>query len=141
MKKIFAIIFVAIPLAFGSICMADANIPNLVGTWTVKAEGGVVVKGADQGPGTHHKGPFSTLAAEAVISEQQGRVVHGTFKSPRASEKFIAVIGHDNKTFHYADQDGFIDGRIIDKDTIEIVYRHVTVNDIVAAVGIWTRKK
>jgi len=141
MNKLVTIICALIALVGSSICMADTNIPNLVGTWTVKAEGGVVVKGAEQGQGTHHKGPFSTLAAEAVIAEQQGRVMHGTFKSPRASEKFIAVIGHDNKTFHYADQDGFIDGRIIDKDTIEIVYRHVTAADTVAAVGIWTRKK
>jgi hypothetical protein len=141
MNKLAPIICALILLVGSSICMADANIPNLVGTWTVKAEGGVVVKGAEQGPGTHHKGLFSTLTAEAVITEQQGRVMHGTFKSPRASEKFIAVIGHDNKTFHYADQDGFIDGRIIDKDTIEIVYRHVTAADTVAAVGVWTRKK
>jgi hypothetical protein len=112
-----------------------------VGTWTVKGEGGVVVWGNEPGKGTHHRGPFSTITAEALIAEQQGRVMHGTFKSPRASEKFIAVIGHDNKTFHYADQDGFMDGRIIDKDTIELVYRHVTGADTVVAVAVWTRKK
>lgn len=120
---------------------ADSTIPNLVGVWTVKAEGGVILRGAEQGPGTHHKGEFSALDAEVVVTKQQGRVLHGMFKSAKSSEKFIAVIGHDNETFYYADQDGFLDGIIEDKDTIQVIYRHVTGNDIVAAVGIWTRKK
>lgn len=141
MNKVAPIICALIVFVGSSICLADANIPNLVGTWAVKGEGGVVLRGNEPGQGTHHRGPFSTITAEALIAEQQGRVMHGTFTSPRASEKFIAVIGHDNKTFHYADQDGFMDGRIIDKDTMELVYRHVTGADTVVAVAVWTRKK
>ena len=70
--------------------------------------------------------------------------MHGTFKAPLAdTEKFLAGIGldKDNKTIYFVDEDGFMEGKIIDKDTIQVVYRHVTSFDIVVAVGVWTRKK
>jgi hypothetical protein len=47
----------------------------------------------------------------------------------------------DNKSFFYSDEDGFLEGKIINKDKINVVYRHVTSNDIAAGVGTWTRKK
>ena len=108
----------------------------------VKSEGGVLLKGNEQNPKTHQPGvPFSTLTAEAVITKQQGRIMQGTFKSARATEDFVALIGHDNKSLYLADDDGFLEGKIINIDTIEIVYRQVTPADAVVAVGIWTRKK
>ena len=134
-------IALAVFLGGAKIGCADSQIPNLVGTWVVKAEGAVLQRGAGYGVKTHHKGEFSTLTAEAVVEKQKGPVLHGTFTSPRATEKFVAVIGPDNRTFSYADEDGFVDGRIVDKDTIQITYRHVTPVDTVVATGVWTRKK
>lgn len=132
---LFTFIFTA------GVCLADSTIPNLVGTWTVKAEGGILLKGSAPGSKTHHAGEFSALSAEAVVTKQQGRVLHGIFTSPKATEKFIAVIGLDNKSFYFADEDGTMDGKIMNKDKIEIVYRHVTTSDTVVAVGTWIRKK
>jgi hypothetical protein len=122
-------------------CFAEPAIPNLVGTWTVKAEGGVLVKSGASGSKTHHSGEFSSLTAEAVVTKQQGRVLHGVFKSQKAAENFIAVIALDNKHFYYADEDGTIDGNIVNKDKMELIYRHVTPSDTVVGVGTWTRKK
>jgi len=122
-------------------CYAESAIPNMLGTWTVNGEGGVLLKGSTAGGKTHHAGEFSALTAEAVVTKQQGRVLHGIFKSPKATEKFIAVIGPDNKSFHYVDEDGTIEGKIVGKDKIEVIYRHVTASDAVIAVGTWTRKK
>jgi len=124
-----------------AICFADSDIPNLVGTWTVEAEGCVLLKGAAPGVKTHHRGEFSTLKAEAVVTKQQGRVLHGIFKSKRATEKFVAAIAADNKSFYYADEDGFMEGNIVNKDTMNMIYRHVTTKDTVIGVGTWTRKK
>jgi hypothetical protein len=132
---LFTFIFAA------GICFADSAIPNLVGTWTVKAEGAVITKSSAPGPKTHHGGEFSTLTAEVVVTKQQGRVLHGTFTSPKATEKFVAVIGTDNKSFYYADEDGTMEGKIINKDRIDVFYHHVTSADTVIAVGTWTRKK
>jgi hypothetical protein len=141
MKKAAVSITLLVFLLGTGICFADSGIPNLVGTWTVKTEGAVMTKGGAPGAKTHHSGEFSTLTAEAVVTKQQGRVLHGTFTSPRATENFIAVIGMDNKSFYYADEDGFIEGKIVNKDRIDLVYRHVTPADTVMGVGTWTRKK
>jgi hypothetical protein len=124
-----------------TLSFADSGIPNLVGTWTVKTEGGVLLKGSASGPKTHHSGEYSTLTAEMVVTKQQGRVVYGTFTSPKATERFIAVIGMDNKTLYYADEDGFTDCKIVNKDRMDVVYRHVTALDTVIGVGTFTRKK
>ncbi|PKN83866.1 MAG: hypothetical protein CVU51_11545 [Deltaproteobacteria bacterium HGW-Deltaproteobacteria-1] len=141
MKKI-VISFSLLAFLLGAvICFADSGIPNLIGTWAVQAEGGVVLKGAVHGAKTHHRGEFSTLKAEWVVTKQQGRVLRGTFKSPRATEKFVAVIAQDNKSLYQADEDGFLEGQIINKDTINIIYRHSTSADTVVAVGTLTRKK
>jgi len=141
MKKIVISVFLLVFLFGMRICFSDSGIPNLVGTWTVQAEGAVLLKSGATGAKTHHSGEFSTLNAEAVVTKQQGRVLHGTFKSPRATEKFIAVIAVDNKSFYYADEDGFMEGQISNKDKINLIYRHSSSIDTVVAVGTWTRNK
>lgn len=141
MKKIAACIIVVIVVVFSSRCFAESGIPNLVGTWIVQVDGGVITKGESIGPKTHFKSEFSSITGEAVVTKQKGMVVHGTFTATNTSEAFIAVIGMDNKGFFYADEDGFDDGIIVNKDKINIVYRHITATDTVAGVGTWTRKK
>jgi hypothetical protein len=143
MKKItikISIILLGVIFGMGS-CFADSDIPNLIGTWTTQTEGAALLKGSAHGAKTHHRSDFSTLKAEAVVTKQQGRVLHGTFKSSRATEKFVAVIAMDNKSFYLADEDGFMEGQIIDRDKINMIYRHSSPTDTVVAVGTWTRKK
>ena len=99
MKKSICVVSLLIAILFCvSVCLAASDIPNLVGTWAVKSEGGVLLKGKEPGPKTLHTGAFSTLNAEAVVTKQQGRIMHGTIKSPKATKNFIAAIGHDNKS-------------------------------------------
>jgi hypothetical protein len=141
MKKIMISFTLLAFLSGMAICFAESNIPNLVGTWTVQAEGGVILKGAAHGAKTHHRGEFSILKAEWVVTKQQGRVLHGLFTSPRATEKFVAVIAEDNKSLYQADEDGFLEGQISGNDKISIIYRHSTAADTVVAVGTMTRKK
>ena len=52
-----------------------------------------------------------------------------------------AVIGWDNKTIYFVDEDGFTDATIVNKDKITCIYRHVGDKDAVVAAGVWTRKK
>jgi hypothetical protein len=141
MKKIAISVFLFAFLLGVGTCFADANIPDLVGTWTVQADGGVLKKVEAPRAKTHHSGEFSTLKAEADVTKQQGRVVYGTFKSHHSTEKFVAVISMDNKNFYYADEDGFMEGNIVSKDRMNVIYRHVTADDTVVGVGTWTRKK
>ncbi len=141
MKRVAVMIVVLVFLSGAGICFAGSAVPNMVGTWIVKAEGGVLVKGSAAGAKTHYTGEFSTFTAEVVVTKQQGRVFHGTLKSPKTTESLIGVIGFDNKSFYCADEDGIMDGRILNKDKMESVYRHVTASDTAIGVATWTRKK
>jgi hypothetical protein len=141
MKKRLGLFWVVLVLSGVTLCAAKSDIPNLQGTWTTKAEGGVMLKGQSLGATTHWDEKATTLSGEITFETQQGRVLRGYFKSAKATEKFIAIIGLDNKTLYTADTDGFLDGRIIDKDTIEFVYRHVSDTDSVVASGVMKRKK
>jgi hypothetical protein len=141
MKKLIVGIVVLSFWVGASLCSAEQGIPNMVGSWSVKAEGGVITRKGAPNAKTHHSGEFSKLDAEVVVTKQQGRVFHGTFISPKASESFVAVIGMDNKSIFSADEDGFAEGRMVNKNKINFIYRHVTPGDTVVAAGIWTRKK
>jgi hypothetical protein len=140
MRKLLIAATASVFLAGASAGLVDAKVPNLVGTWTVKAEGGVLVRGDKTGKTAHWEKGQVTLEAEAVITEQKGRVIYGTFASKKNKENFIAVI-RDDGHFFFADEDGFLEGKLIDKDTIETVYRHVTATETVISLGVWTRKK
>lgn len=94
------------------------------------------------GEWTHHQDRYSHLIGRAVVTDQQGRVLHGVFTAPVGkNESFIAVIGMDNASLYLDDQDGFMDLKIINDDLMTGVYRHVTANDTVVAEGTWTRVK
>jgi hypothetical protein len=120
---------------------AAGEIPNLVGVWSTSSEGGVLVHGQGVGKTTHWEMKQTSLSGELTVKEQNGRVLSGEFASPRGTEPFIAVIGHDGRRVYFADMDGYLDAVIVDPDTIEMIYRHVTATDTVAAVGVWKRKK
>ena len=139
-KKFFGVLLLVILLSTG-VCFAEPEIPNLVGTWAVQSEAGLITKGSEPGTWTHHRQEFSTLTAELVVTKQQGRVLYATFTSQHATEKMAGVIGWDNKTVYFVDADGFTDANIVSKDKITCVYRHVGEKDSVVAAGVWTRKK
>jgi hypothetical protein len=127
-------------LLMGGTCSAASDIPNLVGAWVVESEGGVLALPGGPRVNIHQSGEFSKLKGEAVVTKQEGRIVHGVFTSPRAKEQFIGAITMDNKRFYFADEDGMMEGDFIDNDKLNIVYRHVTPTDTVIGVGTWTRK-
>ena len=123
-----------------SLITTQPTIPNLIGTWNVNAQGAVIQKSGAPGEWTHHSGQYSTLVAQAVVTDQKDRVIHGIFKAPLGKdESFIGVISMDNKNFYYADKDGINDGQIVSNGQINMVYRQVSANDTVVAVGTWTR--
>jgi hypothetical protein len=139
-KKIFGVLLLVILLSTG-VCFAEAEIPNLVGTWTVQSEGAYLSKGSETGTWTHYREGANTLAAELVVTKQQGRVFYGTFTSKHVTEAVAGVIGWDNKSFYLVDQDGFTDGTIVNNNKMTCVYRHVGEKDSIVAAGLLTRKK
>lgn len=142
MKKIFSVVAVVVGLVFcSSYVFAASGIPNLVGTWTVNSEGCALIKGANADEKSHWGPEQKNLKATAKILTQEGRVLRGEFVSERADEKFIAVIGPDNKTVYYADENGIMDMKITGRDKMQVIYRQVTEKDAVVAYGVWKRIK
>jgi hypothetical protein len=141
MKRFVSIVIATVFIFCSSYCLAASSIPNMVGTWSVKAEGALLLKGDKPGEKTHRDATQKTFIAEIKVLEQDGRILKGELISKKATEKFIAVIAPDNKNIYYADEDGIMDIKIIDRNTTQFVYRHVTEKDSVVAVGTWKRKK
>jgi hypothetical protein len=154
MKPYYAVLAVLLPLIFLAGCtlsspseqptqkMTQSTTSNLTGIWNVESFGSVMPKSSMPGEWTHHKDYYSHLTAQAIITDQQGRVLHGIFMAPLGkNESFIAVIGMDNNSMYFADQDGFMDLQIVNNDLMTGIYRHITANDTVVAEGTWTRAK
>jgi hypothetical protein len=123
-----------------SAVLARPVIPSLIGTWSVEGKGAVLCKVEASRCKTHHHGDFSDLNAVAQITKQQGRVFHGVFKSKYATEKFVGTLGHNNTSVSIVDEDGFTDGKIINPNLIQVVYRHTSDLDSVVDIGTWTRR-
>jgi hypothetical protein len=135
-----ALAITSLPLAAPVSALPGPGVPNLLGKWTVVGKGAVLCKVEASRCKTHHHGDFSNLEAVADITRQQGRILQGVYKSKYATEKFLATVGYDNKSFFLVDEDGFADGRIIDGNQIQVVYRHTTDLDSVIDLSSWTRR-
>jgi hypothetical protein len=141
MKRVVSIIIATMFIFCSSYCFAASSISSMLGSWSVKAEGALLLKGDKPGEKTHRDAAQKTFTGEIKVLEQDGRILKGELISKKATEKFIAVIAPDNKSIYYADEDGIMDIKMIDKNTAQFVYRHVTEKDTVVAVGTWKRKK
>ena len=124
-----------------SIAWAGGKIPSLIGKWSVESSGGMMLNAEKEGKDTHWTPGQKTLKGQIDIANQDDRFVTGTYTSARGSEKFIAMITPDGKYMYASDTDGFFDCKITNKDTLEIVYRHVKATDSVVAIGIAKRQK
>ena len=141
MRKHVCLSIICLLVFSGSFVCAESNIPNLVGKWKVVADGGVLIKGDKVSEETHRETSFSKLVAEVVVEEQKGRVFKGYFKTKKAKEKIVGVIGFDNKTLYHVDHDGFVLGKLVTPDKVELVYLHAKPSDSVAAIATWERIK
>lgn len=124
-----------------SFAWADGKIPSMVGKWNVESKGGMMLVAEKESKETHWSPGQKVLKGLIEISSQDDRFVKGTYTSERGAEKFIAMISADGKNMYASDTDGFFDCRIVNKDTLEIVYRHVKPTDSVVAIGVAKRQK
>jgi len=72
---------------------------------------------------------------------QDGRTFWGTHKSGKVSEKMIGAISVDGKRFVIADEDGTFNGIIVNADTLDYCYTHITPTDRAVACGLLVREK
>ncbi|MDQ6433074.1 hypothetical protein RB623_03295 [Mesorhizobium sp. LHD-90] len=133
-------------LLFTGAAMAQ-EAPDLRGTWT-PGEGAHIV----DGPSRHQESGTAPVPDEETLQthtsdfvfrfeEQKGRTFWGSLSSGKVSEKLIGAISVDGKRFVIADRDGTFDGVVVDADTLDYCYTHVTPTDMAVACGLLHRKK
>ena len=147
MRHLGAIGGLVILLTGGEAAMAQA-VPDLKGTW-IPAKGAHLV----EGPTKHQQsgtvpvpGGDDTLRTHTSkfvfrFERQEGRTFWGVLSSAKVSEKFIGAISVDGKRFVMTDEDGRFDGFVVDNDTLDYCYAHITPTDRAVACGLLIREK
>lgn len=146
MRKLRAISGLVTLLAGAGIAMAQ-EVPDLKGTWT-PVEGAHLV----DGPSRHLESGTVPVPGDDTLQRhsskfvfrfeaQEGRTFWGSLSSAQVSEKLIGAISVDGKRFVMADRDGTFDGSIVNADTLDYCYTHVTPTDIAVACGLLVRDK
>lgn len=139
-----AILAIVLTLAAGA-AQAQAQVIELKGTWTGIAES------IFEGPTAHHDQPGSSGAGSRfklhqrpftyVFEGQAGRRFWGTVSSPGGTERVIGSLSVDGKAIHMVDDDGIIDGTVVNADTLDLCYRHVSKESAVVACLRLSRSK
>jgi len=125
-------------LAPASPSLAEDVYPDIVGTWSGQ---GLDVRLPSDGSGAI----FSSETVVQVVSEQQDRRFAGTMHSGRkASEQFkVEFVGVfvDPEHFRWSEPNGFVEGRMIDENTIESCYVRAAPDGQNAACQTLKREK
>lgn len=75
------------------------------------------------------------------IDGQDSSRFWGTMSSPFRVESVIGVIAADGKRIYIVTQDGFVDGVVVDNDTIDTCFRQRLPGSAVAACNVIKRTK
>lgn len=146
MRHLRAICWLAVLLAGGG-AAAAGEVPDMKGTW-LPAEGAHII----DGPSRHIQSGTVPVPGDDELRKhtspfvfrfegQDGRTFWGVLSSDRVSEKLIGTLSVDGKRFVMADQDGTFDGTVVDVDTLDFCYSHVTPTDRAVACGLLIRQK
>jgi hypothetical protein len=145
-RHLHAIGGLVILLTGGEAAMAQA-VPDLKGTW-IPAKGAHLLDGPTrhQQSGTVPVPGDDTLRTHTSkfvfrFERQEGRTFSGVLSSAKVSEKVIGAISADGKRFVMTDEDGRFDGTVVDNDTLDYCYAHITPTDRAVACGLLIREK
>jgi hypothetical protein len=119
---------------------------DMKGTWKGNNEALV------DGPATHHPPGVDSKAAGPYRLRQQtitykfdgqdGKRFWGTMSSEQqVNIRMLGTLSADNKWIYMVSKEGYLDGQIIDPDTIEMCYRHVNETSAVVGCNIMKRVK
>ncbi|MQT12088.1 hypothetical protein [Segnochrobactrum spirostomi] len=137
----------ALTLIMGCNGALAEDVPDLKGTW-IPANGAHLI----DGPSKHQASGTTPVPGDATLHRdaskfvfrfegQEGRTFWGHHASAKVTEKLIGVLSVDEKHFVMADEDGTFSGTIVDADTLDYCYTHVTPTDRAVACGQLLRQK
>jgi hypothetical protein len=138
MSRFAWVAVLAVPFATSAVAQSPA-VPDLKGTWKGTSES--VILGAGN---THHtKGErvaqMRQVPFTLVVDQQEGRRFSGTFSSPRASERVVAVVSR-NGAIMMADDDGYTIGSVLAPNRIELCYLRASAGTRIASCTEMTKQ-
>jgi hypothetical protein len=75
------------------------------------------------------------------IEGQDGARFWGSLTSPYRTERLMGSIAGDGKRVYMVDQDGIIDGVLVDADTLDVCYREIKPSSAVVSCNVVKRVK
>jgi hypothetical protein len=131
-------------LFVGSV-QAQSTVVDIKGTWVGHAQNIV------EGPAHHHQRGAAGVkeSGKFLLSDQtftfrfegqDGRRFWGTISSATKTERIVGSFSTDGKRVYMVDEDGMIDGVVIDANKIDICYRHVRPDSAVVGCELIERK-
>ena len=146
MRQLRASVTLAILLAGSGVAAAQQPF-DVKGTW-LPTEGAHILdgptrhieSGTDDVPGSSR---LKTHSSKFVFrfEGQEGRSFWGTLSSAKVTEQLIGVFSVDGKRFVIVDEDGTFDGLVVDSNTLDYCYTHVTPTNRAVACGLLEREK
>lgn len=129
--------------------MADSafsqSVVDMKGEWSTTGQAVV------QNAGAHHptNEPGKTVGEYRLrevkftykIEGQDGARFWGSLTSPYRTERLMGSIAGDGKHVYMVDQDGIIDGVLVDADTIDVCYREIKPASAVVSCNVVKRVK
>ena len=130
----------AAPVALCAPVAADAQMPEMRGTWKGDSHS-IAVGGGPHHPDTKSDEPrFTSVPFTLVVDKQDGRRFFGTFSSAQHSETVVAVVSRAGSIF-MADDDGYSAGTMLAPDRMEICYSHSSSATRIASCTELVRQK
>jgi hypothetical protein len=147
MRHLQAIGGLVVVLLIGSQAAMAQEVLDVKGTW-IPAEGAHIV----EGPTKHQESgtvpvpgddKLRTHTSKFVFrfERQEGRTFWGYHSSAKVTEKLMGAISVDGKRFVMVDEDGSFNGVVVNKDTLDYCYSHITPTNRAVACGLLLREK
>ena len=137
-----AAVFLSAVIGFSvaSITTAD-EFPNMVGTWTGTSEAVVLGNPAYYPDRASEQSIPRSSSADFVLNlkHQDGRRMWGSVTSSNLSEPWIGAFWNDGKSFQAVDADGQIVGRMVDSNTMEIMYTQQVGSTLITSHVVFSR--
>jgi hypothetical protein len=140
-KTLVAVALILAMTADSGIAVAQGAAPlDLKGRWVGTSESIVRGRALHHAPARGSRPLLDNVLFTYAITGQVGRRFWGTVSGRGDQEPLTGVIAYDDKTIIWQDSDGLVQGTIIDRNTLDLVYSHTGKSTVVAVIRVKRQK-
>jgi hypothetical protein len=124
-----------------------SEIPDLKGTWVSEQDSGIRIDKAPDAQEVdplayHSEGPAKNAVTITMkIDFQDGASFSGTRGNEMHTETLVGAISSDNESLYMTDEDGFLFGKLLTNDKMEVIYLESGDYAQVVVWAIYNREK